>query len=511
MRKTYLIPILLLAVSLLAFGLLFSGLSDSGDHFFAAPKNVATNNPAAEEYRFVAVPCWFDAPWREDIRCGELHTPASSDVFVLPVVRILDSSPEHHPDPVIYLQGGPGGSARLDSEGIESWLNWLRYANLGRDFILMDPRGVGRSRPALTCQAYDQYSLQVLHQNIPMQQELIEGGAIVKQCFNDLALKGFKPEQYGTEKSAQDLRALMTLLAEQNPHYQHWNLLGVSYGTRLAITAAKDFPSVRSLVLDSVYPAGYGGLQTWPNLFDQSLNRFFSWCAMDDSCKPVNGEPLLERLLLALERLREQPIDLTIARWDGEAPVTLVLNDHRFLSAVFSAIYSQHDWVHIASAVEAAINGERAGLQVLVESFINNALANSFSGLAFMAVDCMDNPIQPHSEYQQNVAQYPQFTPYMRELWEYQACHFLAVEGNQGLQREMLPTAPALLLAGELDPITPVEWAEALHLQWPGSQLTTLENIGHAVINSDVCVHKNLRLFLDAPEELFVVCSIGPE
>src|SRR5690606_1908087 len=146
------------------------------------------------------------------------------------------------------------------------------------------------------------------------------------------------------------------------------------------------------------------------------------------------------------------------------------------------------------------------GLRTLVESFINNALSDSFSGLVFSVVDCIDNPIQAHDEYLKNLALVPQFEFYMRELWEYQPCHFLQAEGNRGLESQALPQAPALLLAGTLDPITPLEWAEDLHSQWPGSQLVTLENMGHAVINSDACVHKNLRLFLDAPEKLFVAC-----
>lgn len=476
------------------------------------PKSIVpVSDIPPDEYRFVTVPCWFDVPWPEDIRCGELHTPVSSGAFALPVVRILDSSPERLDDPVIYLQGGPGSSARLDSEGIESWLNWLHYAKLGRDFILMDPRGVGRSRPALTCAAYDQYTLKALREHIPMEQEFVEGSEIVAQCFEGLSRSGFKPEYYGTVKSAQDLRALMTLLSEQNPHYHEWNLLGVSYGTRLAIETAHEFPAVRTLVLDSAYPAGYGGLQTWPELFDQSINRFFSWCITDADCKPEDSRAMLERLLLALDVLREQPLELSVARWNGEAPVSLVLNDHRFLSAIFAATYSHHDWVHIGSSVEAAIHRDRAGLQTLVESFINNALADSFSGLAFVAVDCIDNPVQPEEEYQKIVARYPQFSAYMEALWQYQPCHFLAEEGGQGLQEGALPQVPTLLLAGELDPITPVEWAEVLHLQSPNSQLVKRKNMGHAVINSEACVLESLRLFLDAPEEHFAACSTKPD
>lgn len=476
-------------------------------YFFWPTAAEVSKTSSASEYRFVEIDCWFEIPSGKDIRCGELHTPATNGAFTLPVVRILDGSAERRADPVMYLQGGPGGSAQLHEEGINYWLNWLSYANLRRDFILMDPRGVGRSRPALTCKDYDQFSLNALRQNLSQQDELEQGFAVVQQCFNSLRSSGFKPEHYGTEMAAQDLRALMTLLVEQNPDYQNWNLLGVSYGTRVALTAAQDSPVVRSLVLDSVYPRGQGGLQNWPELFDRSLRNFLTWCTTNENCKSVDKTPMLDRLQLALQSLREHPINMHIPRWNGDAPIDLVLNDHRFLSAIFSAIYSQHDWIHVAAAIEAAINGERAGLQTLTETFINNAFSESFGGLVFMAVDCRDHPMSSSADYENKLKQNPLFAKYMDDLWRYQPCHFLSVPEAEGLKPAAPLQQPTLLLAGALDPITPAAWAHELHQQWPNSQIVVLEDIGHAVINSDACIHENIYRFLDEPHEIFDLCG----
>lgn len=476
-------------------------------YFFWSSGTEAPISSSANEYRFVDTTCWFDIPHGKDIRCGELHTPAVSGAFKLPVVRILESSAERRADAIIYLQGGPGGSAQLHEEGINYWLNWMSYANLKRDFILMDPRGVGRSQPALTCKAYDQFSLDALQKNLTQQEELEQGFAVVEQCFDNFRKRGFKPEHYGTEIAAQDLRALMTLLSEKNSNYKNWNLLGVSYGTRVAITAAQGSPVVRSLVLDSVYPPGRGGLQNWPELFDRSLRNFLTWCATNENCRPADEAPMLDRLLLALQALREHPINMHIPRWNGEAPIDIVLNDHRFLSAIFSAIYSQHDWIHIATAIDAAIDGERAGLQTLVEMFINNAFSDSFSGLVFMAVDCRDHPISSSVDYENKLKQNPLFGKYMGDLWRYQPCHFLSVTEGQGLRPAAALQQPTLLLAGELDPITPAAWAYNTQQQWPNSQIIVLKNIGHAVINSDACIHKNLHRFLDEPHQTFNSCQ----
>lgn len=497
MRKPVLILICVLCIPILL----------AGFYFLWPLESRAPVESSADEYRFIETACWFVIPVDNNIRCGELHTPESSGTFRLPVVRILNTSPDRRSDPVIYLQGGPGGSAQLNDEGIEYWLNWLIYADLKRDFILMDPRGVGRSKPALTCSAYDRFSLNALRYNLTQQQELEQGYAVVEQCFEGLARSGFKPEYYGTEITAQDLRALMLLLSSQNPEYESWNLLGVSYGTRVAITAANEFPSVRALILDSVYPAGYGGLQSWPALFDQSLRNFIAWCDTDRSCTPADSAPMIDRLAQALQVLREHPINIHIPRWNGEAPLDLVLNDYRFLSAVFSATYSKHEWIYISGAIDAAINGERARLQTLIETFINNAFSDSFYALAFMAVDCSDHPISPLADYEDSLKRYPLFAEYTADLWQYQACHFLSAEGEKpGLAPPL--KQPSLLLAGALDPITPVAWARDMHQHWASSQLVILKDIGHAVINSDACIHENLRKFLDAPQQPFTACGI---
>lgn len=478
----------------------------SATAFWLAPlRESPTRGLLDDSYRFVETSCWFRIPQQQDIICGKLHTPVAAGDFALPVVRIRDQSKDHRSDPVIYLPGGPGGSAGLTEEGIHYWINWLAYANLGRDLILMEPRGVGLSQPRLACAAYDRFSLKVLKQDASLQQELAQSYLLLEQCFEQLNARGQVAGHYSTTQSAADLQALMQLLAQKNPSEQAWNLLGVSYGSRLAMVAAQNFPQVRSIILDSVYPPPHGGLHEWPALFEQSLQRYFEWCAATPHCHATGllHPPSIERLLLALDNLRAMPVTVTVRRWDGEPPIDLVLNDHRFLSAVFAALYDVYDREKIVPAIEAVIqsHGEnrRAALVELVEPFINNAFAEDFTALVFFAVDCHDHPPLPELDYLQQINNHPLFADYMRDLWRFQTCHFLSPENATGIQLKTMPTQPALLLAGTLDPITPVEWAQALHSQWSNSQLIVRDELGHAIINSDACVHRHLRQFLDAP------------
>ncbi|HSX84721.1 MAG TPA: alpha/beta fold hydrolase, partial [Cellvibrio sp.] len=330
---------------------------------------------------------------------------------------------------------------------------------------------------------------------------------VLDRCFAQLrkVKPPFNPEHYGTQPHAQDVRALMELLP-----YEQWNLLGVSYGTRVAIEAAnvraesKNNP-VRSVILDSVYPPNRGGVTSFPAVLDRAFANFFQWCKATESC--ATDLPIELALDAALSQLREAPVTLTVARRNGDIPVELVVNDHRFMSAVFSALYSKHQWSSIPAAINAVLDNDNRALLSLMEPFVASALDEGFYSLAFMAVDCRDHGISSREAYQQELEKYPRWREYTSDLWQYQACHFLS-EGSAAIaSTSVFPDVPALILAGELDPITPVEWAQSLHREWPGSQLHVVPNTGHAVINSDDCVYQSLRSFLDEPTKPVVFCG----
>ena len=497
--------------------------------------------PAVDTYQFLRTSCWFQADWKADIRCGELHTPKATGGFILPVVIIRNQGVESHPDPVVYLTGGPGASARLHTEGIREWLAWMTYANLGRDLILMDPRGTGRSTPVVACPAFNRFNQRLLQLHLPLDQELEQQYRITRHCFEQLAAEPtlLDAGDFGSRHSASDLRALMSYLG-----YSEWNLLGVSYGTRLALEVARQeaenftpanissaaipvdsrhAPRLRSLILDSVYPAGYGGVQTWPQVLDAAFQRFFQECIKYESCSgPLmesSPDALSRRFMAVLDALKHKPQTLTLRRWDGEAPLEFMVNDHRFLSASFAAIYQPVAWPRVTRAMVAVeqlvgvgpdINhlspGEaRSNLEALLEPFMNNSFSNDFNSLTFMAVDCADNPLQDGQLYQASVEEHPLLAAYMRDQWRYQACHFLSSD-SQGLEL-FEPQVPTLLLSGALDPITPAAWAHDLKKRWPNVQWVLRTDVAHSVLVEEPCVLADLAQFLNNLQASFEPCQ----
>ena len=201
-----------------------------------------------------------------------------------------------------------------------------------------------------------------------------------------------------------------------------------------------------------------------------------------------------------LHELQHNPIQLSIKRWDGEAPVNFLVNDHRFLSATFAAVYNPSDWPSIIDAINGVDKRRSNLLKPLIEPFINNSMTSDFNSLTFTAVDCADNPVLSEADYVAALVKYPLLQEYTRDQWRYQLCHSLPSESPLIIAAPQLPT---LILAGELDPITPVSWARAVHQQWPRSQLLVREKIAHSVLGSDVCLLEHLDDFFDQPDKQF--------
>ncbi|WP_331347098.1 alpha/beta fold hydrolase [Cellvibrio sp. UBA7661] len=482
-------------------------------YFQSATADRSTATVEENKYRFFKTACWFDADWTATITCGELHTPHNDGRFILPVVILHSDAEQVRADPVVYLQGGPGAGARLHNDGIKQWLSWMRFAQLQRDLILLDTRGTGRSKPALVCSEYNQFNQQLLKKNTSLRDELSQGFDVASTCFAkavniDPALDH---RNFSTQKSAQDVRALMVELG-----YPEWNILGVSYGTRLALEVAHQEQQyhhsvkLKSMVLDSVYPAGFGGVQTWPQMLDDGLKHFFNGCSMQQNCVEQLGshEPIEQQFLSVLSQLQIEPLTLTVPRWDGEAPVTFVVNDHRFVSATFAAVYNPADWQKIIDAIHAVRERRTSLLKPLIEPYVNQSMSSDFNSLTFTAVDCADNPVQAEANFIAELTRYPLLQNYTRDQWRYQLCHKLQSESSL---RAVEPKVPTLMLAGALDPVTPVGWAQAVQQQWPQTQLRVRQQVAHAVLASDVCLLENLDRFFDQPQEKFTACPEGDE
>jgi len=141
----------------------------------------------------------------------------------------LKSTAERPGPPIVYLEGGPGGSGINAARGAGLPL-LLALREVG-DVILLDQRGTGLSQPSLECPGMWDFPL-----NEP------EGGPRarrlarekIRDCAQMLRKRGVDLAGYNTEASADDVGAVREALGGEKV-----SLWGVSYGTHLGLAVIR--------------------------------------------------------------------------------------------------------------------------------------------------------------------------------------------------------------------------------------------------------------------------------
>jgi pimeloyl-ACP methyl ester carboxylesterase len=266
----------------------------------------------------------------EDYTCGVFTVPQNWEEpdgrnldlsFV--VVQATGENPE--PDPLLFLEGGPGVSAILGKD-IE------KYQKLrpDRDLIFFDIRGLGLSQRlgfeeclVLALQngapAEQIAALQVAAPNLltkvrgetPVDQptpEELDFPVLNEICWEQFTAQGLDLNQFSTASNAQDAVELIKALG-----YESFNIDSVSYGTRLAMTIMNNIPSfdgapqLRSVVLDSAFPPSVYLIRTIVRSDHDFLPQLLDECQADATCNEAYPN-LSERLAALLNQLEEAPL-----------------------------------------------------------------------------------------------------------------------------------------------------------------------------------------------------------
>ena len=263
----------------------------------------------------------------ETITCGLLTVPENYDApqgrpVEITYIVLHSHNPLPQPDPVVHLVGGPGGSAVGSLDYRADIFDTLRRS---RDIVLFDQRGTQYSS-RLDCDPYFQVltaqldgdpELAALFEERAAQEDislsLMQTKIAMSTCARGLARLGVDLSQYNSVNNVRDITALVGALG-----YERFNLYGISYGTRLALTMMRDGPygpaasgpvTLRSVVLDSSYPVHINNYENTTNLNEEVILQLFEDCAGDPVCQ-ADYPDLENRFAALLTRLDESPLTL---------------------------------------------------------------------------------------------------------------------------------------------------------------------------------------------------------
>lgn len=178
-------------------------------------------------------------------------------------------------NPIVYLSGGPGGSATWTARSPRFPL-FVKLTEVA-DVIVFDQRGTGLSRNNLEDCVYEPDI--PLHHAFDRKSFWRNSHAAISHCAKQWRQAGIDLDGYNTVQSAHDLEALRLALGAKN-----LDLWAISYGTHLAFAMAKLYPdSIGRMVLASA--EGPDHTIKLPSRADAQLQRIADEIARDEQAK----------------------------------------------------------------------------------------------------------------------------------------------------------------------------------------------------------------------------------
>ena len=453
--------------------------------------------------QFEESPCQFEAPFGVRVTCGyailpENRTSTNGRTIRLAVAIFHSQSSSPKPDPIMFLQGGPGGEAISLSANAYPIL--VAPFLDDRDYITYDQRGTGLSEPALVCDELEKANRQDVYGTIDSSsRELVYQNAFLS-CAGLLQSKGIDLSAYNTVENAADLRDIVKLLG-----YEKVNLYGASYGTRLALVAMRNHPEVvRSAILDSVMPVESNWVNEYPNIANYTLTTLFDACKADPGCN--TAYPDIETVFWDLaSRLDESPITLSTSAYPM-GTVTETIDGSYLLSIVMGL--SKATWF-IDTAPQTIYRVRDGDYSTLIAA--QYSLPYGFEGIntgLYISVLCREHVLDSTPEQLAAAAEQLQvknriWRPFYENFEKmYTACKTWGTQGPVlGEKDAVVSDIPSLVITGTFDAATPPQFGKQAAKNLANSYYFEFLNQGHVptVSDSSGCAMRVALEFLDNP------------
>jgi pimeloyl-ACP methyl ester carboxylesterase len=437
------------------------------------------------------------------VAVSEDHGQPNGPTLALAVAVLKATGPSPTDDPIVVLTGGPGG------EGIKAPVDGLGSGQLPlwrktRDVILFDQRGTGVNKPDLNCPEYDDRFVANWTEKLSRSDEIATLVTAMRRCHDRLVGEGVNLSVYTSAQSARDVADIASALG-----YARYDLYGISYGTRLALTVMRDAPQhVRSVVLDS--PESLEADIDTSRDAQYAFEQLFMACKADAKCDAAY--PNLEQTFLdTASELDANPITVANTRKtpDGGMSAPLVVNGTRYVLTLRGGMYQTSAMKRLPSLIDGVAHGNTSVFGVFANGFRDTLTLDFAEGMG-QSVSCWEEypgGVKLGSSPDSASAPYSDVDEFDYAVKD--VCAFWDKRDRDPKENEAVHSdLPTLILAGSLDPVLPPYYAEQIAGDLANSQYVLFDGFGHGVVRSETgeaavprCAHRMTQAFFDAPSE----------
>lgn len=395
-----------------------------------------------------------------------------------------DNEADAEPDPIFMLAGGPGQSALQSYPGLDPA---FQEARKRRHVILVDQRGTGGSN-LLNCKFDDETATDA---------SADAAGKLAAACAAELSKKA-DLRFYTTTDAVRDLDTVRKALGVDK-----LNLMGVSYGTRVAQQYALRHPQhTRSLLLDSVVPNTLPLGNIFARNLDDALALQFGQCTRIPDCRDKLGDPR-QQLDTLLAKLRSDP---PLVKYRDAS--THELKEERLTADHVAGLVRMYAYMPAAAAllpnlIHEANQGRYEDLMALAKMLTGEMEDAIATGMQFSVICAEDTGSFNTREEDRNTVLGQKMVESMAAM----CAAWPAGKAPADFRTPLSGGTPVLAISGEYDPVTPPRYGDEAIAKLSNARHLVLKGQGHGVLSVG-CMPKLFAQFIDKadPKALDAKC-----
>lgn len=425
----------------------------------------------------------------QKVECGILVVDETQGVnngrhVSIPLAVVRAVNPAKNSRPVIFLHGGPGGSALTRLPQMLRGPIGTELIAQDQDWIFFDQRGGKLTSPVLACG-------DVRMDDSGPQSE--DAALALRACGQRFSASGVDLSSFNSVQVVNDIQAIRKVLG-----IDEYDLFGVSYGTRIAFSVMTHKPNgLRAAVLDSVWSPESKWTEGVPQMISSAVKTVLSRCAEDVDCHKAFPEVSQQ-----LDDLAAKLLDGPQHSVDG---ATYTASDVG--AFLMDAIYDSEGARALPKNIAAFSHGDYSAIAELFSG------SNSRAQAQHLTFVCKDEIL---FERRENVARGTEndrvaqlAVPALERYFD--VCSAFPVGSPDPLEsKPVQSTVPTLFLSAEIDPGTPPEIAEAASKRFKNGSFVMIPNTTHGVYRNSSCGRKIIRGYLNDPSKKIETECIQP-
>ena len=425
----------------------------------------------------------------------ENRSNLKSNLIELAFVR-LKSTAEKPGFPVVYLDGGPGSSP-INIARVPEYMRAFQKLREVGDVILLDQRGVGRSKPNLSWLApeslpFDFFANKQLALDTFMER--------TRKGVDFFRAKGVDITAYNNIESAHDVEDLRKALKADK-----LNLVGFSYGTHLGLACIRyHAANLNRVVL--VGTEGPDHTEKLPSTSDTSLRRLAEVVA---KAPELQGKvpDLVAMLKRVLDRFEKEPVVVRITDVRTRKPIEVRVGKYGLQHLIFRDLGDTNDLPIFPAWLYTMDQGDYS----ILTRFVDRRYNQYGTGLNVMTL-VMDTSSGATK------ARARQIEREARSAMLSDAMNFLGnvgsvvgnVDSGDAYRSPIRTTVPTIFFSGDFDNQTPPFQADEVRRRFKVSTHIIVKNAGHESMLTETPVQQVMVDYLRGQDVSSTPISLPP-